>query len=90
MKDTAHKAFWISWKKTVFQTDSVLALDDSVDIMCSRFCYGISKLKATGPDGIPAYLLEVTADEAAVGLQLIFQAAILLIIRKPEAYTRWQ
>ena len=63
--------------------------------MCSRFsvwlnCYGISKLKATGPDGIPAYLLEVTADEAAVGLQLIFQAAILLIIRKPEAYTRGQ
>ena len=36
--------------------------------------------KATGPDGIPAHLLEVTADEAAEGLQLIFQAAILLIL----------
>jgi len=42
----------------------------------------------TGPDGIPAHLFEVTADETAVGLQLISQAAILLIIRKPEAYTR--
>ena len=46
------------------------------------------KATGTGPDGIPAHLLEVTADEAAVGLQLIFQAAILLIIGKPEAYTR--
>ena len=44
--------------------------------------------KVTGPDGIPAHLLEVTADEAAVGLQLIFKAAILLIIGKPEAYMR--
>jgi len=35
--------------------------------------------KVTGPDGIPAHLLKVTANEAAVGLQLIFQAAILLI-----------
>jgi len=51
-------------------------------------CYGISKLKATGPDGIAAHFLEVTANEAAVGLQVIFQAAILIIIRKPEAYTR--
>jgi len=60
-----------------------------------NFSIGVAKLlrnlqthKATGPDGIPAHLLEVTADEAAVGLQLISQAAILLIIRKPEAYTQ--
>ena len=45
--------------------------------------------KATGPDGIQAHILDFTADEAAVGLQLIFQTYILLIIRKPEAYTRW-
>ena len=29
--------------------------------------------KVTGPDGIPAHLLDFTADEAAVDLQLIFR-----------------
>ena len=29
--------------------------------------------KDTDPDGVTAHLLEVTADEAAVGLQLIFR-----------------
>jgi len=73
------------------KTKTKVKTSDPVDfstVGVAKLVQNVQTNKATGPDGIPAHLLEVTADEAAVGLQLIFKAAILLIIGKPEAYMR--